>query len=1001
MSAPMSRREAIAAAALPFAIGALGEQAAPEPVYPDDAFSRPPDDRIGSFDHASGLSLHLDVISRAEQYHEASLRVRRDGGRPRTEWRFRTRTIDLSALGIDERIRRPARALSMRVRNASAGPVRFELRLHELAWTPTRESRSLPWLAPTPPAVPAGAEQVVTFDLTSLAWPDRPTPALPRYPFIALLLLVRDVAPGALYVLELSDLTVHYPDPPGVRSAEVRVGRTLRAGAAVEALVRLDGDRDGRRVDLQLTRGAVTLWRARLGAAETRAAFEGGASVRRRLPWWVAEGDAEVAVAVGGYRLRGEATRTRVLNSRRSRYPRVERRQHRGRPTVFVDGRAFPWIGYSSYDYQPGPVADFGRHGVTVFCVPTNAARHIYHTVGPPTWPAPDRLDYGQIDERVAFTLEANPNARLTLRVALAMPQWWLQDHPDEVAHIGVGDGSLPYEEQATTRVGSLASEAWRDAQERGLRHLLRYCARQPWAGRLIGVWLSCGVTEEWFAWGANDGQLSDYSAPMQKAVRPALPAGVPPPSDRRRAGRDLYPDTEPGRRAGRYHRFQSNLVVETIERFARVVKEESDGRLLVAAFYGYSVQLAGEPRQSIAGHTAIRRALACPDIDMLSGVPLHDFRDLSHGYNPYIGPTESTLRAGKLYCNENDLFSWLHPLHWHVLYDPADPRSGAIRMHRRECANDCVRGALSQRFSLMASWHRDNALQAEFARQAAINTAAQRMDREPVEEVAFLVDDAGFAWAPPESALAAQTVKRLLHTCGRTGVPVGVWQMSDLARLPARIRFVVVANPWAAEDEAIAALAEALRQGGRHFLVVGAPGYVNEETGERRPRRPAEVLGLPVRVRDEPLPSGMLGGPVQYSDVGTVAPRAEAGAGATHHYADGAGAGAERPLPRGGRLLWFGAPPLLVDAVRRVMQEAGCHAYAPPGFFVHASRELVAITANVAGEAPLRWPASVRVADLFDGWSGAGAEMRCPFALGQTRLFRIVPRRGGPGGSG
>jgi hypothetical protein len=65
-------------------------------------------------------------------------------------------------------------------------------------------------------------------------------------------------------------------------------------------------------------------------------------------------------------------------------------------------------------------------------------------------------------------------------------------------------------------------------------------------------------------------------------------------------------------------------------------------------------------------------------------------------------------------------------------------------------------------------------------------------------------------------------------------------------------------------------------------------------------------------------------------------------------------------------------------------------HCYAPPEFTVHASRELVAITAPAAGEATLRWPGRVQVRDLFDGWSAAGAEFACPFAAGQTRLFAV-----------
>jgi hypothetical protein len=76
---------------------------------------------------------------------------------------------------------------------------------------------------------------------------------------------------------------------------------------------------------------------------------------------------------------------------------------------------------------------------------------------------------------------------------------------------------------------------------------------------------------------------------------------------------------------------------------------------------------------------------------------------------------------------------------------------------------------------------------------------------------------------------------------------------------------------------------------------------------------------------------------------------------------------------------------------LRGWLSGAGVHLYAPQEYFVHASRELVAITSPAAETAALRWPRQVRVTDLFDGWSGEGNEIRCPFAAGQTRLFRVA----------
>ena len=69
-------------------------------------------------------------------------------------------------------------------------------------------------------------------------------------------------------------------------------------------------------------------------------------------------------------------------------------------------------------------------------------------------------------------------------------------------------------------------------------------------------------------------------------------------------------------------------------------------------------------------------------------------------------------------------------------------------------------------------------------------------------------------------------------------------------------------------------------------------------------------------------------------------------------------------------------------------------HCYAPAGYFVHASRELVSATSPVKAEVVLHWPEKCSTVDMFDGWRGSGVDTPCPFAAGQTRLFaREKPR--------
>ncbi len=974
---------------MPISAAAMSPQGN-EPIYPDDMFSRPPADRRPAFDTLDGVGPFLMVDERVRHFADEDLTLATVSGRRVARWRFRSRGIDHNILVIQERIRRAPEALSLVVTNRSGLPVEVGLEIHELGWLPVPEHTAAAWTLGSRQLVEPSQERTLRYTIASATTEGRDRI---RYPLGAILIKLSGIRPDVPYELLLSDLTVHYSAAPG---AVADVIEAAAQGQQTRFHIRAQVPPAAATIDLECRRNERVYWRIRLTDPEKTALSAGACTVSRTTPCWLPNATFTVGLAVGGYRVSGSEGRLTLSRTlRETRLPRVERRPHRGRPTVFIEGKPFNWRGYSSYEYVPGSVAEFGASSVNMFCIPTCAGRHMYQ-VASPTWPTPGMQDFAELDERVGFSLQANPSAMLSLRVALAMPPWWLQRNIDELARVDTKQGTLIWEEFAHARVASLASEKWFRDQARALTDLITHCKSQPWASRLAAIWLMCETTEEWFAWGSNDRYYSDYSRPMQEAFRAACGEPTLPTREQRDApGWDIYPDTADGRLAAKYHGFLSDLTAKVIGRFAKVVKEATDGRTLTCCFLGYVVQLAGEPRQALSGHFGLRRALDDPNIDLIAGVPLHDFRDIATGYNPYCSATESILAAGKLVCDENDLFSWLHNSLWHRPYDPADPRGAAISMHARECANDAVHGTIQQKFSLAASWHHDAELHGAFAHQAHVYREAMEADRTGAEEIAFVVDDTSFAWTPPDSTLLAITNKHVLRDMGRTGAPVGVWLLSDLDRLPSRIRFVVVACSYAAADRDIGKLRRALAAGGRTFWVIGASGLVDVKAHAWAPDRPASVLGMPIRIRlDE------AGGAVVMTDAGRglpsiarVRPRPEADAAGWLRYDDGRTAGLERALPRNGRLIWTGVPVVSSELFRSWIERAGVHCYAPPGCFVHASRGLVAVTAPSDGTYAIKWPRPVEARDMFDGWRDTGREFQCPFKTGQTRLFRIKAR--------
>ena len=889
-------------------------------AYPDDAYSRPADDHLPTFEMRA-CSPGEGVFDRGAQFavNEMTL-VKRNGGWS-THWRIRSKGASVASLSAEcPMIRREPSSLSFRVLNNSPRPISIKAQYAEYPWHPGSANQALEWELGEE-KVEAMQERAVEFRFADARWPDRTTPAKPRYPGVMRLYVV-GLEKDADYELYLNDYTFHYPPAADLQVTALRC--VLKEHEA-EFDVRAEGRVTCRVIDLEVRHEPWVIWRIRLTPAEVEELAKGRCLVRRAMPSHIKPGRATVGLVADGYRVEGPTAEVHVQNDSHPELPNIERRNYHGRPTLFVNGKPFPWTGYQSTDFQPGNAGDFGRSGTRVLTIQCDLGRYC---------PKPGVYDYGSVDEQVATALAANPDAMIFLAINLRLPPVWDQTHGDDLVRIATDSGTLVWEEGIGNRVGSLASDAWQRDQELELRRLLRYCKVQPWADRLLGMWLMGEVTAEWFAWGSNDKQFADYSRPNEE--RFGKP--IPPPQVRNPAGCDFY--TDPA--APAYNQYYADLTAETICRLAHAAKDEMGGQTLTAVFYGYLIQLAGEFRGPIGGNFALRRVLDDPNVDVIGGVPLHNFRDFLNGYSVYISATESILAAGKLYCDSNDLFSWLHPLHWYREYDPADPRNGAIQMQRRETANNAVHGAGNEWFSLMASWHHDVGLQADFARQNRVMQEALAYDRTPTEEIAFVVDESAFAWSCPQSEYLRLTNTQLLFHCGRTGAPVGVWLLSDLDRLPDRIKFVVIACANAARPEDVARLDKLIHKGGRTILVIGAPGLIDPVTGVRQAKFDCT----------------------------------------------------ERPLPNGGRLIWREVPPLSTEQITDWAQEAGVHFYAPQEYFVYSSRELVSVTSPRAGQAILTWPKDVVVRDLFDGWQGSGREITCPFEAGQTRLFSVEEKR-------
>lgn len=806
------------------------------------------------------------------------------------------------------------------------------------------------------------------------------------------------------YSLLLKDLVLYYPVFDTAVTIEgdslVRPDKDVMFNVST-APAPIAGTRN---FDLEICDRQWVLWRIRLNEKEIKSLQRSGkVQVKRRGPWYLPPGNYAMFAVVDGRRVSSQNSFTIKAENKNTSLPVMSRENHNGVPTIFMNGDPFIWSGFATYSFFSGSVNQFGYSNADVFFIPTSAGRHV-HNIAAATWYGDQEYDFGSLQESVCKALAANPNAKLVFRVSLLLPPVWLKDHPDSAATIRTKDGlDVAWEETQSPAI-SLVSEDWRRQQKEVLKKLVRFCMSQPWSKNVISFFPTGGVTEEWFSWACNQGHYSDYSAVNQAAFAQWCKDeqldfdSIPDPSAREDSRQMFFPDTCKGRWAAAYYSYYNEVNAETVEYFAKTIKDVTGGKSLVGTIYGYLIQLAGEPRQSTAAQFNLRRLVDSPYIDYLTGIPLLDFRRLTNdGYDTTVTARASILTAGKLYNNENDLLSWLHNDLWHTEYDKADPRAACISMHHRVHSANCIYGSPQQWFGLFPTWHSDKALHDDFAKQNEFLKKSLDCNRNSLEEVAFIVDEDSFVWKSPHSTFWRFTHKYLLRSFGLTGAPVDVWMLSDIDRLPDRIRFVVIADASAAKPENIAKLKRVIEDGQKTFLVVGLPGYIDYKTGCRSEDKISDLLGFVVKVDNSGgtaiIKRASDGKLLAEMDSRQVAPRAYVDRADFIRYEDGLGAGKSIRLKKGGRLIWSAVPPYQdVQLLRSWMEEAGVHFYSPVQIFVRASEELVSVTSvfQKDAEIELNWPKTVNIEDVYEGWKGHGKKIKCPFRYGQTRLFKV-----------
>ncbi len=329
------------------------------------------------------------------------------------------------------------------------------------------------------------------------------------------------------------------------------------------------------------------------------------------------------------------------------------------RPAIVIDGVRHPPMAYTSYFPRTVYYRQAAECGIHLYCFPAYLAGRGINTrsgIGPfrtGLWHGPAQFDFADIVTDVEALLAADSSALFIMRLHLDVPEWWERAFPNECCLLG--DGSVFRQ--------SFTSPRWRQDAAGALRAVIRWFRTSPYAAHLAGIHVAAGQTEEWLYHACADRNpsrlaaferwlteryenretaLRAWSRSDCRDARTALDALEQEPQPRWR-------DADTDRPALDACRFHSEVMVDAIAAFCRTVKEESDGRLLTGAFYGYHF-FVSDIRM---GHAALSRLLACPDLDFLASPNMYD-RSPGKDWPP-MAAVDSVRLHGKLWMAEND----------------------------------------------------------------------------------------------------------------------------------------------------------------------------------------------------------------------------------------------------------------------------------------------------------------------------------------------------------
>lgn len=477
-------------------------------------------------------------------------------------------------------------------------------------------------------------------------------------------------------------------------------------------------------------------------------------------------------------------------------------------------------MAYITYYTSQNRYADFGSYGVKLYSVPVFFSEQPLNELSQTPKFAEGVFENGErlelLDAEIEKLLSEVPDAMIFPRINTSLPRAWELAHPEEMCstflHTVDGD---------ERRRVCFSSDLWAQATKRLLRRFIEYAKTRPWIDHIIGWQIAGGNTDEWFS---LDRKGSDGPRAREKFAL-AVKAGE-------------FSDTE-----AEYYRFLSLMTAKRIDEFAALVKDLTDHKIVVGAFYGYTLDCT----ERTSNHHAMHWLLQSDNVDFYcSPISYMDVRPVGLDHSNMTA-VDSTKLHGKLYFVENDTRTDLsrHPFDNHPYYQASvwlgPDREKSVEVIKQHFSRALLHGHAMWWFDMWGGWYDAPEYKALFLGFEKIAEEAMERPRASTAKVALFVDER--AYAESEASYFVSLIRRNL---GLVGAAYDVYLVDDFAAVADRYALCVFLVPH--ETERMTAAIHA-RPSGKMVIT--------DENWEKEPSEWRELFraaGVPLRTKSDAI---------------------------------------------------------------------------------------------------------------------------------------------------